>query len=84
MILATIAGWLCIPMPADHVGRCRCPLCNRAERDARLEMGMPLRHPEGVTRYLPDLQEDYLDQLAERLWPDDEYITILANPWQED
>jgi hypothetical protein len=81
---ARLAGCLLILVPARHANRCGCPLCNRAEREARAELGVPLRHPEQITRGLAARQEEYLDLLAEELWPDDDYASILANPWRED
>ena len=83
-ILASVAGWLLIPVPDGHRQRCGCPLCNRAERQAREELGVPRRHPEWVTRELPEALEERLAALAEELWPGDEYAEIVANPWQED
>jgi hypothetical protein len=83
MVVATVAGWLRIDVQGDHANRCRCPFCNQAERAAREEMGMPVRHPERVTDCLSARQEDYLEVLATRLWPGDEYLAILANPWQD-
>jgi hypothetical protein len=82
--LAWLAGCLLIPVRGEHAGRCPCPLCHRAERDAREAMGVPLRHPERVTRELPAVQEEQLAELADELWPEDEYMAILANPWLED
>jgi hypothetical protein len=59
-------------------GRCSCPLCNHAERQARTAIGMARKHPEWLTRELPDHQEEYLAALADQMWPDEEYAAIIA------
>lgn len=69
---------------ADHYpGSCGCPLCSRAERRARLKIGMPLLHPERITRNLSAAQEELLAQLAQQMWPDDEYVAIIREPGTE-
>jgi hypothetical protein len=82
--VASLAGWLFIQVSAEHVRRCACPPCNRAERETRQAMGVPLRHPERVARNLRDDQEEQLAALADELWPHDEYASIVINPWLED
>lgn len=67
----------------SHSGRCGCPLCSRAERQVRQTIGMPLRHPERITRDLPDAQEELLALLADEMWPDDEYIAIIRETGQD-
>ena len=62
---------------ARRRGRCGCPLCNHAERDARTSLGMARKHPERLTRELPADQEDYLGWLADQTWPDEEYAAII-------
>jgi hypothetical protein len=59
-------------------GRCGCPLCNHAEREARAAIGMARKHPERLTRELPADQEDYLGWLADQTWPDEEYTAIIV------
>jgi hypothetical protein len=59
-------------------GRCRCPLCSHAERQARTAIGMARKHPEWLTRELADRQEDYLAALAAQMWPDEEYTAIIT------
>ena len=73
-IIDRTARWL----NARTRGRCGCPLCNRAEWQARAAIGMSARHPERLTRELPRQQEEYLAALADGLWPDDEYAGIIA------
>jgi hypothetical protein len=50
----------------------------KAERDARRAMGMPVRHPERITRELPESDEEWLAGLAAKLWPVDEYAHIIS------
>jgi hypothetical protein len=56
----------------------------KAERHARKAMGMPSRHPERLTRELPDGDEEWLAGLAAELWPDDEYTAIISETRRED
>jgi hypothetical protein len=56
----------------------------KAERDARKEMGMPVRHPERLTRELPEVDEEWLAALAAELWPGDEYTQIITETRRED
>lgn len=49
------------------------------EQFARREAGMPLGHPEWLTRDLPDKGEDVLARLADDTWPADEYLDIVNN-----
>jgi hypothetical protein len=77
-ILARIAGLLSLPVPGGHAGQCRCPLCSHGERQARAAVGMPVRHPERITRELPAPQEEWLAAVADDLWPDDEYGDIIT------
>lgn len=65
-------------------GRCGCPLCNHAERHARAQLGMAPRHPERLTRELPEQQEEQLAAVATELWPDDEWTEITAETRKED
>ena len=73
-IMALLAGLL-----GRHAGRCRCPLCNQDEREMRDVLGMPVRHPESLTRELPARQEEKLAALAAELWPDDEWTEIIID-----
>jgi hypothetical protein len=90
--LARVIGWLRARLSMHPRGRCGCPFCHKAERDARAAIGMPARHPERITRdlpggqvfLLPAGQEEYLAALAGALWPEDEYATIIAELWRED
>jgi len=65
-----LAAWLSFPT-------------RRAERRARKSIGMPARHPERLTRELPEDQEEWLAGLAAGLWPDDEYAQIIAETRRE-
>jgi hypothetical protein len=49
---------------------------DEAELDARTAIGMPLKHPERITRDLPDRDEEWLAEAAASLWPDDEYAEV--------
>lgn len=49
-----------------------------AERNARKAMAMPVRHPERLTRELPERDEEMLAALAAELWPGDEFTQIIA------
>jgi hypothetical protein len=57
---------------------------SRAERIARVAVGMPPKHPELVTRK-PGRAEwkEFVFWLAE-LWPNDEYTAIVAQAWRLD
>jgi hypothetical protein len=81
--LARVIAWLCARLGAHVRGRCGCPACDKAEQDARAAIGMPARHPERITCELPAGQESYLAALADALWPDDEYATIIAELWKD-
>lgn len=61
-----------------------CVHRRKSERDARKAMGMPARHPERITRELPEADEEWLAGLAAQLWPDDEFTEIIAETRQED
>jgi hypothetical protein len=82
-ILARIAGLLSLRSTCGHAGQCRCPLCNHSERQARVAIGMPIRHPERITRELPAPLEEWLASVAADLWPDDEYAGIITELRQE-
>jgi hypothetical protein len=82
--LARVIGSLRARLSMHPRGRCGCPFCHKAERDARAAIGLPARHPERITRDLPAGQEEYLAALAGALWPQDEYATIIAELWRED
>jgi len=82
--LARVIAWLCAHFGAHVRGWCGCPFCSKAERDARAAIGMAARHPERITRELPAGQENYLAALADALWPEDEYATIIAELWRKD
>jgi hypothetical protein len=82
--LARILAWLLERLGAHVRGRCGCPACDKAERDARAAIGMPARHPERITAGLPDRQEEWLAALAAALWPQDEYARIIAELWRKD
>jgi len=81
--LARAIAWLRARFGAGR-GRCGCPFCCKAERDARAAIGMPTRHPERITADLPAGQEDYLAALADALWPAEEYAAIIAELWRKD
>jgi hypothetical protein len=82
--LACAVGWLFARLGAHVRVRCGCPACDTGERDARAAIGMPARHPERITRDLPDRQEEWLAGLAAALWPEDEYARIIAELWRKD
>ncbi len=82
--LARAVAWLCERLGAHVRGRCGCPVFDTAERDARRAIGMPVRHPERITRDLPGGQEEWLAALAAALWPCDEYAVIIAEMWRDD
>jgi hypothetical protein len=77
-------AWLCARLGAHVRGRCGCPACSKGERDARTAIGMPVAHPERITRELPAGQEQWLAALAAALWPDEEYTAIITEVWRED
>jgi hypothetical protein len=83
-LLARVLAWLRAPLAAHRHGRCGCPLCHKAERDARAAIGMAARHPKRITRELPGGREEYLAAVAEALWPNDEYAAIIAELWRGD
>jgi hypothetical protein len=58
-------------------GRCRCPMCTWGERQARAQLRMAPRHPEWITRELPEDQEELLAWLADEAWPEEEYAEII-------
>jgi hypothetical protein len=80
--LSRALAWLRAPRAAHRRGRCGCPLCCKAERDARAAIGMPARHPERITSELPAGQEKCLAALVSALWPEDEYAEIIAELWR--
>jgi hypothetical protein len=82
--LARVLAWLCARLGAHVRGRCGCTACDTAERDARVAIGMPARHPERITADLPGGQEEWLAALAAALWPRDEYARIITELWRED
>jgi hypothetical protein len=82
--LARVLAWLCERLGTHVRGRCGCPACDTAERDARAAIGMPACHPERISRDLPGRQEEYLAALADTLWPQDEYARIIAELWRKD
>lgn len=61
-----------------------CLRSRKAERNARKAAGMPARHPERITRELPESHEEWLAALAAELWPADEYAEIIAETRRED
>jgi hypothetical protein len=65
-------------LASGHARRCGCPAYDKTERDARAASGMPIRHPERLTRELPESDEEQLAGLAAELWPDDEYAQIIS------
>lgn len=80
--ITRLAEWLSALAPTlsapRHSGRCGCPLCSHSERRVRAKIGMPLRHPERITRELPAKQEALLGLLADELWPGCEYVAIIT------
>jgi hypothetical protein len=83
-LLDRLIAWLSGRLGAHVRGRCGCPVCDRAERDARAAIGMPARHPEKITRELRGGQEQWLTALAAALWPDDDYTAIITETRRED
>lgn len=79
-----VLAWFLERAGAHVRGRCGCPLCSKAERDARAAIGMPARHPERIIRELPGGQEEWLAALAAALWPEEEYTAIITGTWRED
>ena len=79
-----LIAWLCARLGAHVRGRCRCPVCDTNERDARAAIGIPAAHPEKTTRDLPGRQEEWLAALASALWPDEEYTAIITETWRKD
>jgi hypothetical protein len=69
---------------AGRLAACLSFRTRRAERRARKSIGMPARHPERLTRELPEGDEEWLAGLAAGLWPDDEYTEIIAETRRED
>lgn len=65
-------------------GVCQCPACDKSEQRVRAQLGMPALHPERIARHLQRDQEEWLDAMAAREWPHDEYTAIIADPWGED
>lgn len=61
-----------------------CARRGKSERDARKAMGMSARHPERLTRELPEADEEWLGALAAELWPDDEFTQIIAETRREE
>lgn len=49
----------------------------RTERHARRALGLPAGHPERVAAELPWRDEAWLECLADALWPDGEYASIV-------
>ena len=83
-LITRALAWLAARLGVHVRGRCGCPACDKAERDARAAIGMPARHPERITRELPGGQEEWLAALAAALWPDDEYAEIIIETRRED
>jgi hypothetical protein len=65
-------------------GRCRCPMCTWGERQTRTQLGMAPRHPERITRELPEDQEELLAWLADEAWPEEEYADIITELRREE
>lgn len=82
--LARLIAWLCARLDAHIRGRCGCPICDRAEQDARAAIGMPARHTEKITAALTDGQEEWLAVLAAALWPAEEYTAIITETRREE
>lgn len=80
------ARWLrrLAALARGHPRRCGCPVCDNTERTARTAIGMPIRHPERITAFLPAGQDEQLAALADELWPDEEYTAIIIELRQED
>lgn len=63
--------------PGSHL-ICTCAACDMFEPEARRQFGIPIAHPEWFTRALPDRDEEYLVKLAEKLWPDEDYMDLIV------
>lgn len=82
--LARSLLWLAALARGHRGGRCGCIACDKTERDARTAIGMPIRHPERITRDLPERNENWLADVAGLLWPDEEYAEIIAEIWRQE
>lgn len=56
----------------------------RNERIARAVLGMPTGHPELITRKPSRAEWKLLATLWIELWPNDEYMAIVAEQWRQD
>jgi hypothetical protein len=85
-VTARLACWLRLlaTLGRGHARRCGCPGCDKTEREARTAIGMPIRHPERITADLPAGQDEQLAALADELWPDGEYTTIIIELRRDD
>jgi hypothetical protein len=73
------------PVTLPLVARLRARIrSRRAERDARKAVAMAARHPERLTRELPEADEEWLAAVASELWPDDDYTAIITETRRED
>ena len=57
---------------------------SRKERIARAVLGMPAGHPELVTRRPGRAEWKLLAAWYAGLWPNDEYMAIVAEQWRQD
>lgn len=57
---------------------------SRKERIARAALGVPAAHPELLTRKPGRAEWRQLAAWCAELWPNDEYIAILAESWRKD
>lgn len=55
----------------------------RRELLARIAVGMPLLHPERVTRRPGRGEWKQLARWMTEMWPCDEYIVIVAQEWRK-
>jgi hypothetical protein len=57
---------------------------SRKERIARAAIGVPAGYPELVTRKPGRAERKLLATWCAELWPNDEYMAIVAEEWRQD
>ena len=55
----------------------------RTERFARAAIGMPVGHPELITRRPSRAEWRYFAGWAAQMWPHDEYSAIVTDAWRQ-